>query len=210
MNGIIRINKAENVTLNLSKYHHGKCHFQDWKDQQMGEQGNLLQKFPQGSLEGASRLSRTTQKPGVKSKQKSHRKTGMTNYGKIKKISTFAENFSTLLIWSAKGKKIQLKNEENCVDKKIGGNWEIRRGKKPKFLSCFPTYPVFRLRFALWILKISPRLWKYGRIVQAQNLSMKFKDTSFSSFQFITIFCEGLNNIDIMYFTHPSPRLIYV
>lgn len=182
------------------------CHFQDWMDQQMGEQGYLLQKFPQGSLEGASRLSRTTQKPGVKSKQKSHSKTGMTNYGKIKEIQ-----HSKMLIWSAKWKKKSKWRMRKIVwikrlveTEKLGGE------KKLKFLSCFPTYPVFRLRFALWILKISPRLWKYERIVQAQNLSMKFKDTSFSSFQFITIFCEGLNNIDIMYFTHPSPRLIYV
>lgn len=113
------------------------CHFQDWKDQQMGEQGNLLQEFARGSLEGtermgghndhsAARLSRTTRKPGMKSMQNSHSKTGMTNCGKIKK-------FSTVWCWfeGQRGKKkIQIKNEENCVDK-IGGNWEIIRKKSP-------------------------------------------------------------------------------
>lgn len=43
---------------------------------------------------------------------------------------------STVRCWFEvqRGKKIQVKNEENCVGKKIGGNWEIRREKKPKFL----------------------------------------------------------------------------
>lgn len=118
------------------------CHFQDWKEQQMGEQGNLLQKFTQGSLEGAenmdshnhsaARLSRTTQKPGMKSMEKSHSKTGMTKYGKIKKISTVWCWFEV-----QRGEKIQIKNGENCVDKKIGGNWEIRRKKSPNSYYAF-------------------------------------------------------------------------
>lgn len=40
-----------------------------------------------------------------------------------------------MLIWSAREKKIQIKNEESCVDKKTGGNWEVRRKKSPN--SCF-------------------------------------------------------------------------
>lgn len=92
----------KNVTLNLSE--HGviiDCAISRtertsrWENREI----NLLQKFTQGSLEGAEKVGQSQplciqaeqdhkKKPGMKRMQKSHSKTGMTNYGKIKKNSS--------------------------------------------------------------------------------------------------------------------------
>lgn len=87
----------------------------------MGEQGNLVPKFTQGALEGAekmdshnnhsaSRLSRTTQKPGMKSMQKRHRELEWQAIGKSKNSAQYDAGLK------GKGEKMQIKNEENHAD----------------------------------------------------------------------------------------------